>query len=118
MARTGKLSALEVTRAKGPAVMHDGGGLYLRVSASGARSWVFRFQLNGKRRDMGIGPHPEIGLAEAREKAFAYRKQRHQGVDPLEARQAERQTLQLTAARGRTFREVAEEFIARNESGW
>ena len=58
MARTGKLSAVEVAKAKGPAVLHDGGGLYLRVSATGAKSWVFRFQLDGKRRDMGLGPFP------------------------------------------------------------
>src|SRR5580693_8021258 len=66
MARIGKLSAVEVTRAKGPAVLHDGGGLYLRVSAAGTRSWVFRFQLDGKRRDMGLGPFPDVSLAEAR----------------------------------------------------
>jgi hypothetical protein len=36
--------------------MHaDGGGLYLRVQASGAKSWIYRFQLNNKRREMGIG---------------------------------------------------------------
>jgi hypothetical protein len=59
MARTGKLSAMEVTKTKGPAVLHDGGGLYLRVSESGTKSWVvFRFRLDGKRRDMGLGPIP------------------------------------------------------------
>jgi len=57
MARTGKLSAVEVAKAKGPAVLHDGGGLYLRVSGKGTKSWVFRFQLDGKRRDMGLGPY-------------------------------------------------------------
>jgi hypothetical protein len=60
MARVGKLSAIEVQKAKGPAVLHDGGGLYLRVSPRGAKSWVFRFQLDGKRRDMGLGPYPDI----------------------------------------------------------
>src|SRR5271169_6270378 len=49
MARIGKLSAVEVAKAKGPAVLHDGGGLYLRFSSSGGKSWVFRFQLDGKR---------------------------------------------------------------------
>jgi hypothetical protein len=80
MARIGKLTALDVTRAKGPAVLHDGGGLYLRVSASGAKSWVFRFQLGGKRRDMGLGPYPVISLAEARGRAAEHRKQRHDGI--------------------------------------
>src|SRR3954468_23740431 len=107
MARTGKLTAVHVARGRGPAVLHDGAGLYLRVSASGAKSWVFRFQLDGKRRDMGLGPYPEIGLAEAREKAQAHRRTRHEGVDPLNARDAERQAQRLFEARGRTFRDIA-----------
>ena len=128
MAHTGKLSAVEVTKAKGPAVLHDGGGLYLRVGASRknsdgdqkpvAKSWVFRFQLDGKRRDMGLGPYPDISLAEARAKASTHRKERHAGVDPLDAKAAQRQAQRLSAAKGRTFREVAEEFIGRNEAGW
>src|SRR5215470_10741494 len=80
MARVGKLSAVEVHKAKGPAVLHDGGGLYLRVSPTGAKSWVFRFQLYGKRRDMGLGPYPDITLAEARGKAAEHRKQRHERI--------------------------------------
>src|SRR6516165_3132352 len=118
MARTGKLSAVEVTKAKGPTVLHDGGGLYLRVSPTGGKSWVFRFQLNGNRRDMGLGPYPDISLAEARTKALAHRKQRYEGIDPLAAKAAERQARRLSAAKGRTFREVAEDYIARNEVGW
>jgi integrase len=118
MARTGKLSAVEVAKAKGPAVLHDGGGLYLRVSSTGSKSWVFRFQLDGKRRDMGLGPFPDISLAEARTKALAHRKQRHEGIDPLAAKAARRQAERLTAAKDRTFREVAEEFIGRNEAAW
>src|SRR5271155_2097747 len=91
MARTGKLSAVEVTKAKGPAVLHDGGGLYLRVSPAGAKSWVFRFQLDRKRRDMGLGPSPDIPLADARGKAAEHRKLRHEGIDPLVAKAAQRQ---------------------------
>jgi integrase len=118
MARTGKLSALEVAKAKGPAVLHDGGGLYLRISGTGAKSWVFRFQLDGKRRDMGLGPFPDISLAEAREKATTNRKQRHEGIDPLNAKVVLRQAQRLAAVKGRSFREVAEEFIVRNEAAW
>ena len=118
MAHTGKLSAIEVTKVKGPAVLHDGGGLYLRVSSTGAKSWVFRFQLEGKRRDMGLGPFPDISLAEAREKATSHRRQRHEGIDPLDAKATQRQAQRLSTAKGRTFREIAEEFISRNEAGW
>jgi integrase len=116
MARTGKLSAVEVAKAKGPAVLHDGGGLYLRVSATGSKSWVFRFQLDGRRRDMGLGRYPDISLAEARGRAAERRKQRHDGIDPLDAKAAQRQAQRLYAAKGRTFREVAEEFMGRNEA--
>ncbi len=118
MARTGKLSAVEVTKAKGPAVLHDGGGLYLRVSGTGAKSWVFRFQLDGKRRDMGLGPFPDISLADARGKASAHRKLRHEGIDPLDAKAAHRQALRVSVAKGRTFRECAIEFIEKNRAGW
>jgi integrase len=118
MAQIGKLSAMEVAKAKGPAVLHDGGGLYLRVSPTGSKAWVFRFQLDGKRRDMGLGPYPDISLAEARQKATAHRKQRHEGIDPLDAKTAKLQEQRLSAAKGRTFREMAAEFIDRNEAGW
>ena len=118
MARTGKLSAIEVTKAKGPAVLHDGGGLYLRVSATGAKSWVFRFQLDGKRRDMGLGPFPDFSLADARQKATENRKLRHEGIDPLDAKAAQQQAQRVSAAKGRTFAEVAEEYVSRNEAGW
>src|SRR5216683_1102917 len=118
MARTGKLSAVEVMKAKRPAVLHDGGGLYLRVSGTDAKSWVSRFQMDGKRRDMGLGPYPDVSLAEARDKATAHRRERHNGTDPLDAREARRQAERVAVAKGRTFREVAEEFIDRNKAGW
>jgi len=118
MAKTGKLSAIEVRQAKGPAVLHDGGGLYLRVSATRAKSWVFRFQLDGKRRDMGLGPYPDISLAEARARAAAHRNQRRDGIDPLDAKAAQRQAQRVSVAKGRTFRECAAEFIEKNRAGW
>ena len=59
------LTALEIKHAK--TGMHaDGNGLYLRVQASGAKGWIFRFQLDGKRREMGIGTLSEQPAIEAR----------------------------------------------------
>lgn len=113
-----KLTAIGVQRAKGPAVLHDGAGLYLRVAASGAKAWVFRYQLGGKRRDMGIGSYPAISLADARQRAAEYRRQRHSGIDPLHARNTERQAQLIAVARGRTFRECAVEYIASHRAGW
>jgi integrase len=128
MARVGKLTALDVTRAKGPAVLHDGGGLYLRVAAgrksgdgeeqAGAKSWVYRYQLGGHRRDMGLGPYPTISLAEARGRAAEHRKQRHDGIDPLAAKTDQRQAQRLDAARAMTFEKCAEAHIAAHKAGW
>jgi integrase len=118
MARTSKLTAVEVARAKGPAVLHDGGGLYLRVSATGAKSWVFRFQVAGRRRDMGLGAYPALSLADARGKAADARRQLQDGVDPLSAKRSARQAQRFAEVKGRSFRQTAEEFIARNEAAW
>ena len=118
MARGGKLSAAKVDKTKGPAILHDGAGLYLRIAPSGARSWVLRYQIDGKRRDMGLGPYPLLGLAEARDKARELRKLKLEGKDPLEARKAERQAQRLAEAKGRTFREVAEKYIKAHKASW
>jgi integrase len=118
MAHAGKLSAIEVTKAKGPTVLHDGGGLYLRVSPTGSKAWVFRFQLDGKRRDMGLGPYPDVSLAEARRRATEHRNERRDGIDPIVAKAAQRQARRLADAKGRTFREVANEYILGKEAEW
>ncbi|MGH7098820.1 MAG: tyrosine-type recombinase/integrase [Stellaceae bacterium] len=118
MARTGKLSGGAVARAKGPAVLHDGSGLFLRVTETGAKRWTYRYQIAGRRREMGLGSYPDISLAEARQRAAERRKQAHDGIDPIAAKEAQRAAQRLVLAKGRTFREAAEEFIARNEAAW
>ena len=87
---TSRLTALKVDKAKQPGMYADGGGLYLRVTNEGTKNWVFRFMLNGRPRWMGIGPLALYGLQEAREKALDARRLRHDGVDPIDARRAER----------------------------
>jgi integrase len=67
---------------------------------------------------MGLGSYPEIGLAEARTKTLEYRRQCQDGVDPLQARRAQRHAELLAKARGRTFREIAEELLQNKEAGW
>src|SRR5206468_12303389 len=67
---------------------------------------------------MGLGSYPAVCLAEGREKAAARRKQQQDGIDPLEAKASDRHAQRLAEAHGRTFREVAEEFIVRNETSW
>lgn len=65
-------------------------GLYLRVAPTGARNWILRYQLAGRRRDMGLGGLPDVSLAEARELAGDLRKLLRKGVDPLDQALGER----------------------------
>ena len=92
-----------------PGTYDDGRGLRLVVKVSGARSWVLRYQLAGRRRDMGLGPYPEVTLARAREKALEARRLVKEGVDPL----AERQRQSVL-----TFRAAAEALIESKRVGW
>jgi hypothetical protein len=91
MARAiGRLTALKIEKAKEPGMYADGGGLYLRVTREGAKNWVLRYMLDRKPYWMGLGPVVLYGLQEARAKALVARRQRHEGIDPIEARRAER----------------------------
>src|SRR5215471_3758810 len=119
MARTiGQLTALKVDKAKEPGMYGDGGGLYLRVTPDRAKNWVFRFMLNGRARWMGMGPLHTVSLLEARKRASEHRLQRHDGIDPIEARRAERRQAQLDAAKAITFKECAESYIKAHRAGW
>ena len=119
MARTiGKLTALAVSHAKRRGYYGDGGGLFLQVSASGSKSWVFRFKEAGRLREMGLGPLHTIGLADARQRAQDCRKLRLDGKDPIEARRSERMNARLDAAKAMTFRACAERYIAAHKAGW
>lgn len=85
-----KLTKIECDRQKVPGLYSDGKGLYLQVrpGKEGIRkSWVFRYTLPGKSpRTMGLGSFPDIGLADAREKALACRKLLADGIDPKDHR--------------------------------
>ncbi len=119
MARTiGKLTALAVDKAKRRGYYGDGGGLFLQVSASGSKSWVFRFKEAGKLREMGLGATHTIGLAEAREKARECRRLRLDGIDPIEARKFARSRARLHATKTMTFKDCAERYIAAHRVGW
>jgi len=113
-----KLTALRVERVTRAGMYGDGGGLYLRVTADGAKNWVFRFMLNGRPRWMGMGPLHTISLAEARKRAGEHRLRRHDGIDPIEARRAKRLQAQLEAAKAITFKQCAESYIKAHRAGW
>jgi len=114
----GKLNSLFVSRAAPKGLYCDGGGLYLQVSESGAKSWIFKFKLDGRAREMGLGPLNAIGLADARARAAECRKQRHDGIDPIEARKLQRAQERLKRAKSITFRQAAEAYIASQKEAW
>ena len=117
------LTPLGVKNAK-PGRHADGGGLHLLVKESGARSWVYRFMLNGKSRDVGLGAAgPDgISLADARDARAALRLKVKAGVDPLAERQQEAAkalaAAQASQVAGITFKVVAEAYIEANEGSW
>jgi integrase len=119
MARaSNKLSAVEVKSMDRKGMYHDGGGLYLQVSAGGAKSWIFRFMLDGRSREMGLGPVHAIPLADARKRAAGCRRMRFDGIDPIEARRAERDEKKLDAAKSMTFDACATAYIDAHKAGW
>ena len=114
----GKLSAVAIPRIKQQGLHADGGGLNLRVTASGGKSWVFRFMLNGKAREMGLGALNAVSLAEARKKSEGCRNLLTEGTDPINARNATHTKTRLDEARNQTFRQCAEAYIETHKSGW
>jgi integrase len=118
MARTtGRLTALKVARAKTPGMYADGGGLYLQVTEGGA-SWIYRYMLNKRAREMGLGPLALFGLSEGRAKVLDARRLRHEGIDPIEARKAARARERLDAAKAVTFKECTEAYLKAHRAGW
>lgn len=117
------LTVLAVKNAK-PGRHADGGGLHLLVKDTGARSWVYRFMLKGKSRDIGLGAAGPggISLADARDLATALRLKVKAGIDPLEERQRSeakaKAAEQAAKVAGISFKTMAETHIAANRDSW
>ncbi|WP_018440980.1 tyrosine-type recombinase/integrase [Trinickia symbiotica] len=121
MARSGqlhRLSALRVAREVDPGYYVDGGGLCLQISASGSRSWIFRYMLARRSREMGLGPLSSVSLAEARAEAARCRKLLSEGIDPIAARKADRERAALAAPDALVFSQAAADYIARHKGSW
>lgn len=115
-----RLTPLKIQRLKEPGMYADGGGLYLQISGTGARSWIFRYRMGGRTtpRDMGLGSLNDVDLKDARDKAAHFRSLKAKGIDPLEARRSQEAAQQLEAAKTVTFRQCAEAYIASHREGW
>ena len=119
MARSHRqLTVLSVTRKKQAGYYSDGDGLYLQISSSGAKSWLYRYMLAGRRREMGLGALGDVSLAVARAKATTARQLAKSGLDPIDARNSENARQRLEEARSITFDEAARLYIADHEGAW
>ncbi|GGH32477.1 protein of unknown function [Cribrihabitans marinus] len=85
-----KLTAAQIKSSSAGSVLQDGGGLILRRSAGGGR-WTYRYQFQGRRRDMGIGSFPDMPLAEARKQRARWAEALERGLDPISERQREQE---------------------------
>jgi integrase len=114
------LSAKKVERVKAKGRYADGTvpGLCLQVSDSGAKSWLLRYEIDGRKRWMGLGSASVFSLKEARERARLARQKISDKIDPLQVRRAERAKQAQASARALTFREAAQRYFDANSSAW
>lgn len=105
----------------------DGDGLYLAVAKGGSKSWIYRYQMDGRRRDLGLGGYPAVTLAQARIRRDEARKLvRLEGIDPLAVRHRQKAAVaaqsEIAAAREQrrasTFKLVATAYIDQQAPAW
>ena len=118
--RAVELGALAVGRLHEPGMHAVGGvsGLCLQIAPGGTRSWILRVTVGSKRREMGLGPFPEVTLAAARDKARAARSKIEGGVDPILERQRVASALRAEQAKALTFDQAVTQFIDARGDEW
>jgi integrase len=116
--RRQRLTALGIASKKAPGYYADGGGLYLRVARGGTKSWMFRFMLRGRAREMGLGSILDKPLAQAREDALRCRQLLLDGIDPITHREGQREKAIAAVRKKRTFQECATDYHATHSTGW
>lgn len=116
--KTNRLTAIEVGKLEKPGYYCDGAGLYLQISASGSKSWIMRYTLEGKPREMGLGAYVTFTLAEARQRATAQRKLLTDGIDPLATKHSDLLARRMADASMITFDKAAAAYIEANSPAW
>lgn len=112
-----RLTAIGVKNLTRKGMYPDGNGLYLQVTESG-RSWIFRYALHGRSREMGLGPLHTVSLGEARQRAAHCRKLKLDGIDPIEDRDRQLMEARLATANTVSFKEAAELYIKGRSASW
>jgi integrase len=96
----------------------DHPGLYLQITPAGVRSWLLRFERNGRERFMGLGPLHTVSLSEARVRARAARLKLLDGIDPIDHRKKAAEASAVEAAKHKTFAEVAGAYLEAHARDW
>ncbi len=111
--RAKELKAIQVKRLTTPGRHAVGGapGLSLSISDTNAKSWILRSMIAGKRCHIGLGPYPEVSLGEARDMAFEMRMKISSGINPIEERKANRNTLLVEKKHSLTFKDAFEQYF-------
>jgi integrase len=118
MRSTHRLTASAVKTVTEPGYHQDGGGLILQVSKTGTKSWLYRYGLDGRKAEMGLGPYPAVSLALARQRAADARRLRAGGIDPLADKKDARKVARLKRAKRLPFAEAASRYVDLQASGW
>jgi len=116
--RFNRLTARGAESLSAPGYHPDGGGLWLQVSGGGGKSWVLRYMIQGRAREMGLGSFRLVTLAKARIAAKEHQQRLLDGIDPIAARQTEKDEKRLATAKGITFAECAKAYIEAHKGGW
>lgn len=107
-----ELTAIEVKRlAEGVHAVGGVPGLCLQVTANNGRSWLLRATVGTKRREIGLGSYPGVGLAAARIAGAEMRDQIRRGIDPVELRKTAKLELIASQRRGLSFQEAVDLFV-------
>lgn len=94
--------------------LFDGGGLYLEVTPAGGKWWRWKYRFAGKEKRLSFGVYPDVSLKAARDKRATARQQLAAGIDPGEARRAEK----IAQAGAESFEAIAREWHAKFSPGW
>jgi integrase len=118
MAKVDLLSAAKVRTLKEPGDYLDGRGLYLQVRSETSKSWLLKYTLDKKAREMGLGALEVVSLGEARGSRDAYRKLLKDGTDPIEHKKAEKAAKALERAKTITFKEACAKYVEAKREEW
>jgi integrase len=117
-----KLSLADIRNATEPGRYGDGGGLWLQISPSKTQSWLFRYTLDSRAREMGLGAVHTVNVSQARQLATDCRALLLKGIDPIDERDAQqaavKQARAAAAAKLVTFKDAAERYIAVQGRTW